>query len=209
MPEAYLFDIGNVILAFDFRISAGRLAEEASASAEEILALVSPLTVDLELGRLSVGDFIGEASARIGYTGSPERFRSDFADIFELNEPMAAFIRSLKAKGTPIYLLSNTNAIHAPFFEAAYPVFGLFDGGIYSHEAGLMKPDPAIYERARSDLALVPERTVYIDDNAANCAAGAAAGFLSIAYDAKRHEEFLAAVSRLRASPKIAPARVK
>jgi HAD superfamily hydrolase (TIGR01509 family) len=60
-----------------------------------------------------------------------------------------------------------------------------------------MKPDPAIYERARSDLRLVPERTVYIDDNAANCVAGGEAGFLSIPYDAKRHGEFLDAVAAL------------
>lgn len=197
MPDAYLFDIGNVIITFDFRISAGKLAGEAAVSAEEILSLVSPLTIDLELGRLSPEQFIAEASARIGYTGTPERFHAVFADIFELNEPMAAFIAELKAAGTPLYLLSNTNAIHAPFFEATYPVFGLFDGGIYSHEVGLMKPDPAIYERVKSDLRLVPERTVYIDDNAANCVAGEAAGFLSIPYDVKRHEDFLEAVAKL------------
>jgi HAD superfamily hydrolase (TIGR01509 family) len=197
MPDAYLFDIGNVIITFDFRISAGKLAGEAAVPAEEILSLVSPLTVDLELGRLSPEQFIAEASSRIGYTGTPERFHSVFADIFELNEPMAAFITELKAAGTPLYLLSNTNGIHAPFFEATYPVFGLFDGGIYSHEVGLMKPDPAIYERVRTDLRLVPERTVYIDDNAANCVAGEAAGFLSIPYDVKRHEAFLDAVARL------------
>jgi putative hydrolase of the HAD superfamily len=197
MPDAYLFDIGNVIITFDFRISAGKLAGESAVPAEEILALVSPLTVDLELGRLGVDAFIAEASSRIGYTGTPERFREVFADIFELNEPMAAFIADLKAAGTPLFLLSNTNGIHAPFFEANYPVFGLFDGGIYSHEVGLMKPDPAIYERVKSDLRLDPQRTVYIDDNAANIAAGEAAGFLSITYEAKRHGEFLAAVARL------------
>lgn len=197
MPDAFLFDIGNVIITFDFRISAKKLAEDSAVPADEILPLVSPLATELELGRLSPEQFIAGASARIGYTGTPERFQAVFADIFALNDPMAAFVAELKAAGTPLYLLSNTNAIHASFFEANFPVFGLFDGGIYSHEVGLMKPDPAIYERARSDLRLVPERTVYIDDNAANCVAGGEAGFLSIPYDAKRHGEFLDAVAAL------------
>jgi len=197
MPDAYLFDIGNVIITFDFRISARNLARDAAVSAEEILALVSPLTIALELGHLSPADFIAEASARIGYRGTPEQFHALFADIFELNEPMAAFLTSHQSEGFPLYLLSNTNAIHAPFFEARYPIFGIFDGRIYSHEIGLMKPDPAIYERAKSDLSLDPARTVYIDDIAANCAAGEAAGFLSVPYDATRHGDFLDALARI------------
>ncbi len=192
---AFLFDIGNVILPFDFTISARRIAGHSRATAEEILALVSPLTVDFELGRMSVDDFIATASERIGYTGEPDFFRSAFADIFDPNLPMVAFVESLKAEGVPLYLLSNTNGIHAPFFEAAYPVFGLFDGGIYSHEVGLMKPDPEIFELAKTTLSLDPARTVYIDDLAANCEAGAAAGFRSVVYARDRHGEFLEAVA--------------
>ncbi|MCB1207147.1 MAG: HAD family phosphatase [Verrucomicrobiae bacterium] len=198
MPDAFLFDIGNVIITFDFSISARKIARESDATADEILNLVSPLTIDLELGKLSPEAFIEAASERIGYRGAPATFREAFADIFELNLPMVAFIENLKADGIPLYLLSNTNGIHAPFFESTYPVFGLFDGGIYSHEVGLMKPDPAIYELVRNTLPLDPARTVYIDDAQANCTAGEAAGFLSVPYSASRHDDFLEAVSRLR-----------
>ena len=194
MPDAYLFDIGNVIITFDFSISARKIAAHSRVAPEEVLALVTPLTIDLELGAISPGDFIAAASERIGYEGDPGYFRESFADIFELNQPMVAFIESLKAAGKPLYLLSNTNGIHVPFFEATYPVFGLFDGRIYSHEVGLMKPDPAIYEVVKSTLPLDPARTIYIDDMPANCEAGTAAGFLSLPYQAKRHEEFLAAI---------------
>ncbi|HRQ90040.1 MAG TPA: HAD family phosphatase [Bacteroidia bacterium] len=198
---AFLFDIGNVILPFDFTISARKLAARSAVSAEEILALVSPLTVDLELGRVSVDDFTAAASERIGYTGEPDFFRSALADIFDPNLPMIAFIEALKAEGVPLYLLSNTNRIHADFFEAAYPVFGLFDGGIYSHEVGLMKPDPAIYELAKTTLPLDPARTIYIDDLAANCVAGAAAGFQSVVYARERHAEFLDEVAAMLSRP--------
>jgi HAD superfamily hydrolase (TIGR01509 family) len=199
MPDFFLFDIGNVIIRFDFGVSARRLAERSQATAAEIIERLSPLTVDLELGRVGVGDFIAEASSRIGYEGDAESFRSVFADIFELNDAMVEVIAALKAEGKPLFLLSNTNAIHAPFFEEAYPVFGLFDGRIYSHEVGLMKPDPAIYELAKRSLPLDPARTLYIDDLPANCEAGAAAGFLAHAYAHDRHEEFMEALARHRA----------
>ena len=201
MPDAFLFDIGNVILSFDFTITARRLEERSAVAAAEILTLVSPLTNDLELGVLSVDDFLAAASERIGYMGEPGFLREAFADIFELNRPMVAFIESLKTDGVPLYLLSNTNGIHAPFFEAVYPVFGLFDGGVYSHEVGLMKPDPAIYELVKSSLPLDPARTIYIDDNLANCEAGRAAGFVAVPYAVTRHGEFLDAVQRLTHDP--------
>lgn len=191
MPDFYLFDIGNVIITFDFGISARRLAERSRASAGEIIERLTPLTTDLELGRLEVDRFIDEATSRIGYEGPPEDFRAIFADIFELNGPMAELIASLKAEGAPLFLLSNTNGIHAPFFEATYPVFDLFDGRVYSHEVGLMKPDPAIYDLVKRHLPLDPARTLYIDDLPANCEAGAAAGFLAHAYDPARHGELL------------------
>jgi len=198
MPDAFLFDIGNVILSFDFTITARRLADRSAVAAADILTLVSPLAVDLELGALSVDDFLKAAGERIGYTGETGFLRDSFADIFELNLPMVAFIESLKADGVPLYLLSNTNGIHSTFFESTYPVFDLFDGGIYSHEVGLMKPDPAIYELVRATLPLDPAKTIYIDDNHANCEAGRAAGFLSVPYAAERHEEFLKTVAGLR-----------
>jgi putative hydrolase of the HAD superfamily len=195
MPDAYLFDIGNVIITLDVTIAARKIASRASVAPEELLAMVSPLAIDLELGKITPDAFIAAASERIGYTGDPEYFRSSFADIFELNLPMVSFIESLKAQGKPLYLLSNTNGIHVSFFEATYSVFGLFDGRIYSHEVGLMKPDPAIFEVVKSSLPLDPARTIYIDDMPANCEAARVAGFHAVPYTATRHDEFLETIS--------------
>lgn len=197
MPDAYLFDIGNVIITFDFSKAARKIAPLSAVAPEELLARVTPLTVSLELGHLSPEAFIEEASETIGYTGSSSFFRAAFEDIFELNEPMVAFIETLKKEGSPLYLLSNTNGIHVPFFEATYPVFDLFDGRIYSHEVGFMKPDPAIYDVVKNTLPIAAGRTVYIDDLAANCEAGRDAGFLAVHYSAPHHDEFLNAVAEL------------
>ena len=198
MPDSYLFDIGNVIITVDFTIAARKIASLATVSPEEMPAVLSPFAIDLELGNLTPEAFIEAASERIGYTGDPESFRDAFADIFELNHPMVTFIESLKEEGKPLFLLSNTNGIHVPFFEMTYPVFGLFDGRIYSHEVGLMKPDPAIFELVKSSLPLDPARTIYIDDLTANCEAASAAGFHAVPYAATRHDEFLEAVSVFR-----------
>jgi HAD superfamily hydrolase (TIGR01509 family) len=42
---------------------------------------------------------------------------------------------------------------------------------IYSHEAGISKPDPRIYRLARDRLGVRPEEMVFLDDVAPNVAA--------------------------------------
>lgn len=199
MTDAFLFDIGNVILPFDFSITARKLALHSEVAADEILQRVAPLMVELEMGRLDPDAFFDAAGAEIGYRGGREYLHDALVDVFDPNVPMAEFIGSLAAEGVRLCLLSNTNGIHVNFFEARYPVFGHFEGRIYSHEVGMMKPDPAIFAHARDHLGLVPERTLYIDDLLANCEAAQACGFRSIHYARDRHDAFLEAVASLRA----------
>ena len=96
MSRAFLFDIGNVIIAFDFGIAARKLAAhiEVSADEDEALRRVTELSIPLELGDLTTDEFISEASNMIGYRGTPEFFRDSIADIFELNTPIVQFIES-------------------------------------------------------------------------------------------------------------------
>jgi len=141
MTDTFLFDIGNVIITFDFGRAAARLAPHSRVDAAEALARVNEFTPALESGRLS-----------------------------------------------------NTNAIHVPFFEKTYPVFERFDGRIYSHEVGAMKPDAAIYDAAIRRLGIDPASTVYVDDRIDNCEAGRRAGFHAIPYAVEDHGAFLAAV---------------
>ena len=104
---------------------------------------------------------------------------------------MIQFIREQKAQVIPLYLLSNTNGIHVPFFTTEYDVFDLFDGATYSHEAGSMKPDDLIYEVAIKNHQVDPATTIYIDDRPENIEAGKRHGLISIEYDFRDHEAFL------------------
>lgn len=191
MVDSFLFDIGNVIIAFDFMKAARRIEPFAETDAAGILEKVSTLTDPLERGEISPAEFYDRTTAMIGYRGDRTFLASSFEDIFELNEPMADFIFARHAEGFPLHLLSNTNGIHVPFFEKTYPVFSCFDGRIYSHEAGCMKPDPEIYRIVKEKLPLDPATTLYIDDLPANCEGGRRAGFSTLQYDLNHHDTFL------------------
>ena len=196
--RAFLFDIGNVILFFDFGVAVRRVAARCELTEEQILPALSDLTAQFERGEMDTASFSAAARERIGFTGEAGELVAALEDIFTVNEPIIELIEELKAAGHPLYLLSNTNAIHVPYFTGRYPVFGHFDGATYSHQVGAMKPSPAIYQSAIDTFALDPANTVYIDDVADNVTAGQEIGLRGLCYDGGAHEDFLAALAEHR-----------
>ncbi len=192
MLHDFLFDIGKVILDFDFDLGVERIQADCSkVSAPGILPAIADLTSELESGRMSTTAYVEEVSERLGYSGPAEDFIRAFEDIFTPNAAMVDLIERLKQNGHQLYLLSNTNGIHVPFFTREYPVFEHFSGAVYSHQAGAMKPEPAIYQTAIEKFNLNPEGTIYIDDLEANVIGGREAGLLGIHYRPEQHQALL------------------
>lgn len=198
MLHDFLFDIGKVILNFDFGLGVERIHLRCSkVGAHGILPAIADLTNELESGRISTADYVGEVSERLGFSGSTDDFIRAFEDIFTPNAAMVDLIGQLKQNGHRLYLLSNTNDIHVPFFTREYPVFKHFSGAVYSHREGVMKPEPAIYQAAIQKFGLTPECTIYIDDLEANVIGGREAGLLGIHYDPNQHSTLLDELRRL------------
>lgn len=185
MP-ALLFDIGNVLVTFDFNRSASRMAERSHLTAQQIHDAIAPLKNPFESGQMPPQEFMFRAMDAIDFQGSTEEFQRMWCDIFALNEPMALTLATLSCK-LPAYLLSNTNAPHLEWLLGQYSIFKHFDGGIYSHEAKTMKPAPGMYEQAIARYDLDPTQTFYVDDLIANIDTGRQLGFVSHHYDPKNH----------------------
>ena len=69
-----------------------------------------------------------------------------------------------------IFLLSNTNEIHYHQYnkdlidQYGFDLSSLFEKAYYSHEIGMRKPDPEIFEFVLNDSKLIPAETIFIDD---------------------------------------------
>jgi putative hydrolase of the HAD superfamily len=195
MIKAFLFDIGNVLVRFDygrvFRVVEQVIGAERVAEVErEIRALGQ----EMECGVVSADEFVARSVALIGPGMGEMEFRAVFNDIFWVNEPMLTVVERLRGR-VPLYLFSNTSELHERYLFERYEVFGRFQGGFYSWSAGCMKPDEAFYRKALDVLGLEPGEIAYIDDLPDNIATGRRLGLVSHAYDPERHEdleEFLA-----------------
>ena len=134
---------------------------------------------------------------RIGFRGTTEEFIEIWSDIFTENAPMIAAVEEL-ATEHPLYLLSNTSGLHKEWLFAKFPVFRHFTGGIFSHEAGSMKPDEPIFRAAMDAFALEPSQTFYVDDLPDNIATGRRLGLVTHHYHPDRHDDFHVALKKWR-----------
>lgn len=177
--KAVVFDLGKVLLHFDFRIAANNLARHADATAEEILAHINqtPHLHAYEKGEVSSDAFYQNIGALCGYRESFEVFCQDFADIFKEWDVMINFMRSLKSKGVPVMVFSNTNEIAVSFIRKTFPFFSEFDEHCYSYEHGMMKPTSALYEKVEQILGRQGKNLFFIDDRAENVEAAIERGW--------------------------------
>ena len=146
-PKAVVFDLGKVLLEFDFGIAARTLAPASAVTAEEFQRALdqSPLLHDYESGRIDSRRFYEGVVSRTGYRGAEPEFRASFADIFSEIGPMVELHAQLRAGGVPAFVFSNTNEIAVTHIRARFAFFRDFDGHVLSYEVGAMKPLPEIY----------------------------------------------------------------
>ncbi|MBG7608194.1 MAG: HAD family phosphatase [Verrucomicrobia bacterium] len=190
MPKDFLFDIGKVLLDFNFETSLTTLLPAGHPDPAAALSKLLAKKDDFEAGLISVGDYTNWALETMESTATPEQFHTAWQNIFTPNIPMWEAARSLAAQGHRLILFSNTNAIHCPKVFEDFPKFSLFHGSILSFEVNSIKPHPEIYQHAIDKYALVPEKTLYIDDLPANIATGNQFGFKTHQYILTNHTAF-------------------
>ncbi|MCX6874968.1 MAG: HAD family phosphatase [Verrucomicrobia bacterium] len=186
----FLFDIGRVLLDFDFETSLARLLPPGTADPQARLAVLLERKDEFETGAIAPDAYIAWALEVLGSGASHAEFRHAWCHIFTPNVPMWQTVRMLAAAGHRLILLSNTNALHCPWVFGFFPDFALFHAAVLSFEVGAVKPQPAIYQHAIATHRLDPATTLFIDDLAANIAAGLAHGLRCFQYDQANHAAF-------------------
>jgi len=184
-PLIVVFDLGKVLVDFDYSIAIPRIAGRSTLPLAGIKAFFfhSPLLVDYESGRLTRLEFFEQARRATGFQGMMEEFGEFFADIFTAIPPMIELHAGLHRRGIPTYIFSNTNDLAIEHVRRNFPFFRDFDGYIYSYEVKAMKPDPTIYEALEKLTGRRGAEILYLDDRPENVAGGMARGWQTILHE--------------------------
>jgi FMN phosphatase YigB (HAD superfamily) len=178
-PSVVVFDLGKVLVDFDYTIAAKQIASKGTMLAQRIYEFIalSPLLLQYETGLITREQFFSAVCESTGYCGGIEEFGGFFADIFTPIEPMVELHTALRKAEIPTYIFSNTNDLAISHIRKNFPFFNNFDGYILSYEVGAMKPDAKIYEALEKMAGKRGPDVLYLDDRLENISAGAARGW--------------------------------
>jgi putative hydrolase of the HAD superfamily len=162
---AIALDLGNVLVRADHFRFCRPLAELAQLTPEEVYAAVfgSDLEPGYDTGRLSSQEFYHRLLTRFRLDLPYPQFSAMWNEIFDPMPEMEAVVEQLQAR-YPLYLLSNTNALHFHYIRERFPVLRHFRRFILSFEVGSRKPEPQIFQVLIRAAGHPPERILYVDD---------------------------------------------
>lgn len=171
MPiEAVMFDLGKVLIDFDFELGMRHFAPRSTLSPDAFQQVIFDRVwlERYESGVISTKEYhrylreVGELEMSL------EEFHNAWSAVF-LPEPIVpeSLLAYLRER-YPLILVSNTNESHASHIAARYSVFDHFDHRILSHEVGAVKPDRKIYDAAIAAAGKPAGSLFFTDDREEN-----------------------------------------
>ena len=112
-----------------------------------------------------------------------DAFMRDFWDVYcgGPNTELIAYFQSLRPRYRTA-LLSNSFVGARREEEARFGFAALTDLIVYSHEEGMSKPDPRIYERTWQRLGVQPHEMIFLDDAEPNILAARECGIHAVLF---------------------------
>jgi len=114
--------------------------------------------------QISHDEFWRQAKDTLGIEAPMEELAEIWLNGYVPIEGTVEIIKELKEKGYEILYLSDNVQERIDYIEEKYHFLQYFKSGVFSHIAGVRKPNPKIYQLALEESSNPAENCVYIDD---------------------------------------------
>lgn len=163
--KALIFDLGKVLIPFDFQIGYRAIAEHCPHPPAEIRRriLATGLVEPLEKGLMEPLEFVRRLREALDLRLDYDGFRRVWGSIFCGQLIPDNVLESLAARYR-LLLLSNTNRIHFETIREKYTLLRHFHDLVLSFEVHAMKPEPEIYQAVLDRAGCRAEECFYTDD---------------------------------------------
>lgn len=185
--KAVVFDFGGVMTTSTMPQRVKDAAGEFGISWEAIVRGFAKYRHAYDAGDISLRQLYENTWGDEGIAVSPdvtERIiEADRASWLFRNERTLEWMKSLKAEGRKIGILTNMAPDFAPLFRQHFHDFiAQADAMVISGLEHMHKPNRDIYDLLRSRIALPASELVFIDDVQENCEGARAAGWNAIRF---------------------------
>lgn len=178
IPLAVVLDIGNVLIGWDPEAMYDARIGPAARRRFFAEVPIHAANVAMDAGAPFGPTLEALAQAHPAWQREIGWWRDDWVQTLgPVIAPSVALQRRLRARGVPVFALTNFGAETFDIARAAYPFLNDFDRAYVSGRMGVIKPDPAIYAAVEADCGLPPDRLLFTDDRPENIAAAATRGW--------------------------------
>jgi putative hydrolase of the HAD superfamily len=176
-----IFDIGGVIIDFTEDQYIMYLSKKYGIGYKKLNAVMAPLIRKLEMGRLTMSQFVRIMHKKTGLSEEKLEWRSSYARMAKLNKRVFNLIEDL-SKSYDVALLSNISS--SRYHEALEKFLdNLHVVDIYvSFSTGFWKPDPRAYRNVLKKQRVKPNEALYIDNLIENVKGARKTGIDSILF---------------------------
>ena len=173
MIKNIIFDIGGVLTRFDPNDYLSPFGfEEEKSKALNFAIFKSPAWKDYMVGKIDKNQYKEIVIHDNAALKKEIEFILDDKNASKLLPPLTEgveFLKAMKKEGYKIYILSNIVGGSLEYFKNNFTdVLELIDGGVYSCEVRLRKPDEKIFKFLLNRYNLTPSETLFLDDSFKN-----------------------------------------
>ncbi len=181
--RALLFDLGGVVINFDFggafRLWASRAGCEPSELAERF-AIDEPYEQH-ERGEIPASTYFAALRHSLAIDLPDEDFVEGWNDVYLGVIPGMSETLSVAQRHVPLYAFTNSNPTHKSVWEHLYASdLQPFAAVFVSSDIGARKPDPDAFILVATRMGCAPEDVLFFDDAPENIEGARAAGMRGV-----------------------------
>jgi len=185
MLKNIIFDFGGVLIKLDYNRTLDAFEALGIINIRQYFSQMqqTDLFNNFDKGKITPEEFRGHFNRLFNIKLAPEEFDKAWNTmLLDIPKENIDFLNKAK-ESYHTFLLSNTNEIHInainKYLNQKHSITNwknYFNNVYYSFEKGMRKPDKEFFEKIINENNLIPEETLFVEDNDKNLEAGEKAG---------------------------------
>jgi FMN phosphatase YigB (HAD superfamily) len=187
MISVVLFDLGDVVAAYDPSPRITRYAERSGHASEEVDALLrsSGFSEDCDRGVYTAREMQTEICRRLGCVFSHAELLMLQALAFTVRSSVLALGAEVARRARTGLLTNNSPLLEEAFPERFPEICRTFDPIFFSHQFGDTKPSGVLFEKVAESLETPPSEILLIDDQEGHVQGARSAGWEAVRFESE------------------------